>query len=78
MILHLTRTQVIDMAERMVATFLQSVLATLTTNSFMDLGVDQWKMVALSGFTAALSALKSALATRLGDGSASLAPPPRY
>ncbi len=63
-----------DLAERTLATFCQAAIGAMSTNSVMDLGVDQWKMIVMAGVSAALSVVKGAAASRLAGtrGSASL------
>ena len=62
-----------DLFERGAATFAQAAIGAVGTNSVLDLGVDNWKMVLSAGVAAALSVLKGAFATRLGTkGTASL------
>ena len=63
-----------DLAERTIATFVQAAIGAVGTNSVMDLGVDQWKMVLAAGVSAALAVLKGAVATKRGTpGTASMA-----
>lgn len=63
-----------DLAERTIASGVQGCLAALGTNSVLDMGVDQWKLIAMGGVTAALAVLKGWAASVLpiGDKSASL------
>jgi len=62
-----------DLFERVIATFVQAALGALGTNSLLDLGVDNWKLVVSAGAAAALSVIKAAVAKRLGTpGTASL------
>ena len=63
----------LDLFERCGATFVQAAVATISGNSFLDMGVSNWKLVAASGFAAVLSVLKSWAATKVGDKSCSLA-----
>ena len=63
-----------DLFERVASTFGQAAIGAVGTNSKLDLGVDQWKMVLSAGVAAALSVLKGALASKVGTkGTASLA-----
>ena len=63
-----------DLAERVGATFVQAAVGAMGTNTFLDLGIDQWKMIVMAGVSAALSVLKGAAAARLAGtkGTASL------
>tara|TARA_Y100000310_G_scaffold221767_1_gene223382 strand:- start:379 stop:585 length:207 start_codon:yes stop_codon:yes gene_type:complete len=62
-----------DLLERTAATFVQAAIGAVGTNSVMDLGVDQWKMVLAAGVSAALAVLKGAVATKRGTlGTASM------
>jgi|TARA_R100000315_G_C5234396_1_gene145724 hypothetical protein len=61
-----------DLAERVVATFLQACGGTLGTNSIVDMGISEWKLILASGGAAVLSFLKGYAASILGkDGSCS-------
>ncbi len=61
-----------DLAERVVATFLQACGGTLGTNSIVDMGISEWKLILASGGAAVLSFLKGYAASSLGkDGSCS-------
>ena len=62
----------LDLLERCGATFVQAAVATSSGNSFLDMGVSNWKLVAASGFAAVLSVLKGWAATKVGDKSFSL------
>ena len=63
-----------DLVERTASTFVQAAIGAVGTNSVMDLGVEQWKMVLAAGVSAALAVLKGAVATKRGTpGTASLA-----
>ena len=63
-----------DLVERVVATFVQAAIGAMSSNSMVDLGVDQWKMMAGAGVAAAVSVIKGALASKIGTpGTASLA-----
>jgi hypothetical protein len=66
--------QLRDVAERSIATFMQAALGAIGTNSLMDLGVDNWKMVVAAGASAALSVIKGYIATVIpvGDDTASM------
>lgn len=62
-----------DLLERTAATFAQAAIGAVGTNSVMDLGVEQWKMVLAAGVSAALAVVKGAIATKRGTrGTASL------
>jgi hypothetical protein len=62
-----------DLAERVVATFFQAVGGTLGTNSIIDMGISEWKLILASGGAAVLSFLKGYAASILGkDGSCSV------
>ena len=61
-----------DLGERCVATFFQACGGTLGTNSVIDMGVTEWKLILASGCAAVLSVLKGYAASILGkDGSCS-------
>ena len=55
-----------DLAERCVATFFQACGGTLGTNSVIDMGVTELKLILDSGFAAVLSVLKGYDASILG------------
>ena len=55
-----------DLFERVASTFVQAAIGAMGTNSVLDLGVDQWKMVLAAGVSAGLSVLKGAVATTVG------------
>ena len=62
-----------DLLERVASTFAQAAIGAVGTNSVLDLGVDNWKMVLSAGAAAALSVLMGALASKVGTkGTASL------
>ncbi len=62
-----------DLLERVASTFAQAAIGAVGTNSVLDLGVDNWKMVLSAGAAAALSVIKGALAAKVGTkGTASL------
>jgi len=62
-----------DLLERVASTFAQAAIGAVGTNSVLDLGVDNWKMVLSAGVAAALSVIKGALAAKVGTkGTASL------
>ena len=63
----------LDLLARCAATIVQAAVATISGNSFLDMGVSNWKLVIASGFAAVLSVLKSWAATKVGDKSCSLA-----
>ena len=61
------------LAERCVATFIQATAGTLGTNSIIDMGVSEWKLILASGGAAVLSLLKGYAASIFGkDGSCSM------
>tara|TARA_E500000305_G_C3836976_1_gene149980 strand:+ start:33 stop:299 length:267 start_codon:yes stop_codon:yes gene_type:complete len=62
----------LDLLERCGATFVQAAVATISGNSFLEMGVSNWKLVVASGFAAVLSVLKGWAATKVGDSSFSL------
>ena len=62
-----------DLGERVVATFFQAVGGTLGTNSIIDMGISEWKLILAAGGAAVLSFLKGYAASILGkDGSCSV------
>ena len=62
-----------DLGERVVATFFQAVGGTLGTNSIVNMGISEWKLILASGGAAVLSFLKGYAASILGkDGSCSV------
>ena len=62
-----------DLGERVVATFFQAEGGTLGTNSIIDMGISEWKLILASGGAAVLSFLKGYAASILGkDGSCSV------
>jgi hypothetical protein len=61
-----------DLAERTLATFIQAAIGAMGTNSVMDLGVDNWKMIAMAGVSAALAVVKGWAASKFGDRSPSI------
>ena len=62
-----------DLAERVAATFFQAVGGTLGTNSIVDMGISEWKLILAAGGAAVLSFLKGYAASILGkDGSCSV------
>ena len=65
-------TEYLDLLERCGATFVQAAVATISGNSFLDMGVSKWKVVAASGFAAVLSVIKRLAATNVCDKSFSL------
>ena len=68
-----TRQWFKDMAERALATFVQAFLAIIIASE--TLNVSTLKAAMVAGIAAVLSAVKSALATKVGNpSSASLAP----
>ena len=60
------------LAERTLATFIQAAMGAMGTNSIMDLGVDNWKMIAMAGASAALAVVKGWAASKFGDRSPSM------
>lgn len=66
--------QLRDVAERSLATFLQAAIGAIGTNSLMDLGVDNWKMIVAAGASSALAVIKGYIATVIpvGDDTASM------
>ena len=69
----ITMKEYLDLLERCGATFVPAAVATISGNSFLVMGVSNWKLVVASGFAAVLSVLKSWAATKVGDKSCSLA-----
>ena len=61
-----------SMAERTIATFLQAAIGAMGTNSVMDLGVDNWKMIVAAGVSAAVAVIKGWVASKFGDRSPSM------
>jgi hypothetical protein len=61
-----------DLAERTVATFIQAAIGAMGTNSVMDLGVDNWKMILMAGVSAGLAVIKGWAASKFGDRSPSM------
>ena len=61
-----------DLAERTIATFIQAAIGAMGTNSVLDLGIDNWKMVAMAGVSAAAAVLKGWAASKFGDRSPSM------
>ena len=57
-----------DLAERTIASGIQGCLAALGTNSVRDMGVDQWKLIAMGGVTAGLAVIKGWVASVLPIG----------
>ena len=55
-----------DLLERVVATFIQAAIGSMSANSMFDMGVSQWKMVVGAGLAAAVSVLKGAMAQKVG------------
>ena len=69
----MTKIDYRDLGERVVATFFQAVGGTLGTNSIVDMGISEWKLILASGGAAVLSFLKGYAASILGkDGSCSV------
>ncbi len=70
----LNKTFLRDVAERAVSTYLQAFVGLLIAGTF-TLNIDSVKAAGIAAIPAALSVLKSALASRIGDkDSASLDP----
>ena len=66
-----------DLLERCAATFIQATVGTLGTNSVIDMGVSEWKLLLASGGAAVLSLLKGYAASIFGkDGSCSMVKKP--
>lgn len=66
-----------DLLERCAATFIQATVGTLGTNSVVDMGVSEWKLILASGGAAVLSLLKGYAASIFGkDGSCSMVKKP--
>ena len=61
-----------DLAERTIASFVQAAFGAMGTNSVMDLGIDNWKMIAMAGVSAAVAVLKGWAASKFGDRSPSM------
>jgi len=61
-----------DLAERTVATFIQAAIGAMGTNSVMDLGVDNWKMILMAGVSAGVAVIKGWAASKFGDRSPSM------
>ena len=57
-----------DLAERTIASGIQGCLAALGTNSVLDMGVDQWKLIAMGGVTAGLAVINGWVASVLPIG----------
>ena len=60
-----------DLAERTIATFIQAAIGAMGTNSVMDLGVDNWKMILMAGVSAGVAVVKGWAASKFGDRSPS-------
>tara|TARA_R100001198_G_C5189049_1_gene182447 strand:+ start:418 stop:657 length:240 start_codon:yes stop_codon:yes gene_type:complete len=73
-IMTLNLKQLRDVAERSLATFFQAAIGAIGTNSLMDLGVDNWKMIVAAGASSALAVIKGYIATVIpvGDDTASM------
>jgi hypothetical protein len=61
-----------DLAERTIATFIQAAIGAMGTNSVMDLGVDNWKMILMAGVSAGVAVVKGWAASKFGDRSPSM------
>jgi hypothetical protein len=61
-----------DLAERTIATFIQAAIGAMGTNSVMDLGVDNWKMILMAGVSAGVAVVKGWAASTFGDRSPSM------
>ena len=70
----LDRSKLLDVCERAVSTYFQSVCGLLAASSMTDLDLSTMKMIAVSAAPAALSIIKSYAASILpiGDATASL------
>lgn len=74
----MTRRLALDIAERAALTFVEAFLAVWVVGSWADLSsVGLAQRATVAGVAAAMAAVKGAVASRLGDRSASLVPPPR-
>jgi hypothetical protein len=60
------------LAERTIATFIQAAIGAMGTNSVMDLGVDNWKMILMAGVSAGVAVVKGWAASKFGDRSPSM------
>lgn len=70
----MTKALALDIAERAAMTALQAFLAVLLANAAGMTDVATLRAAGLAALAAALSAVKGALASRVGDGSAALLP----
>lgn len=74
----MTRRLVLDIAERAALTFVEAFLAVWVVGAWTDLtSVGLAQQAAVAGLAAAMSVVKGAVASRLGDRTASLVPPAR-
>lgn len=64
----MTRTQIVDIVERIGATFVGSVFAAVPVTAWSD--VETWQSAVFVGATAAFSAVKGLVAIHFGDGTA--------
>ena len=70
----MTRALAVDIAERAALTFAEAFLATWLVDSWTDLtGGDLARRATVAGVAAVLAMAKGLLASRVGDGTASLA-----
>lgn len=70
----MTKALALDIAERAAMTAVQAFLAVLLANAAGMTDVATLRAAGLAALAAALSAVKGALASRVGDGSAALLP----
>tara|TARA_R100001082_G_scaffold68250_2_gene38671 strand:+ start:807 stop:1034 length:228 start_codon:yes stop_codon:yes gene_type:complete len=56
-----------DLGERTISTFVQASIGAMGTNSVMDLGVENWKMVVAAGVSAAVAVVKGWIAKNIGN-----------
>ena len=74
----MNRQLVLDIAERAALTFAEAFLAVWVVGSWADLSsVGLAQRATVAGVAAALAVIKGAIASRLGDRTASLVPPGR-
>jgi hypothetical protein len=71
-ILNLDREVILDLVERCATTFIQVFCATIAAATITELDMTLAESALTSGAGAVLSILKSFMATKMGDGSASL------
>jgi len=63
----MTKTFVLDLAERVAATFLGAALAFLVTNGIDLTSLSVWQGAGFAGVTAAMALLKGVAARYIGD-----------